>query len=229
MTVGAGDEMQRLGITRQPAGTTSGKQGQLHSTTGLVEKHIDLIKITMTKIQAEAGRWGIDTQGEELAAEGSMAQNTTMNVGGYTPVMMVFGILPRGFLDPETEVYGDVEQFSPDESTFERSLRLWQIALQASQAAVLESRIARSNRSRPQQLQLEDYIPGTTQVEIFRQDPSGQGWRGPATILKINQETGTANGGVPEQAVLDGSSPHQTSTGKLHGPLQPQQGHLQHL
>ena len=78
------------------------------------------------------------------------------------------------------------------ESTFERSLRLRQIALQASQAAILESRIARANRSRPQRLRVEDLVPGTTTVEIFREDGSGQGWRGPATILKIDEEAGNA-------------------------------------
>ena len=110
MTVAAGEELQRLGIERRPAGTTSGRQGQRHTTTGLVEKHIDLIKLTMVKIQAEASRWGIEVQGEELAAEASMAQNTTMNVGGYSPVTMLFGILPRGFMDPEAALHGDIEE-----------------------------------------------------------------------------------------------------------------------
>ena len=113
MTIGAGDEFQRLGIARQPAGTTSGRQGQKHTTTGLVEKHIDLVKLTMLKTQAEAGRFGIEVEGEELAAEASMAQNTTTNVGGYSPVTMVFGILPRGYLDPEADEHGDVEHMDP--------------------------------------------------------------------------------------------------------------------
>ena len=191
MTVAAGEELQRLGIERRPAGTTSGRQGQKHTTTGLVEKHIDLIKLTMVKIQAEASRWGIEVQGEELAAEASMAQNTTMSVGGYSPVTMLFGILPRGFMDPEEQLHGDIEEGAA-ESTFERSLRLRQIALQASQAAILESRIARANRSQPQRLRVEDLVPGTTAVEIFREDGSGQGWRGPATILKIDEEAGNA-------------------------------------
>ena len=56
MTVAAGVELQRLNIGRQPAGTTGGVQGFKHTTTGLVEKHIDLVKLTMAKAQAEAGR-----------------------------------------------------------------------------------------------------------------------------------------------------------------------------
>ena len=190
MTVAAGVELQRLNIARQPGGTTSGLQGQKHTSTGLVEKHTDLLKLTMAKIQAEAGRWGIEVRGEELASEASMAANTTFNVGGYSPVTMLFGILPRGYMDPEEQMHDD--SMSPNESAFERAVQLRQIALQASQAAILESRIARANRSRPQRLPVENMVPGTTKVEIFRDDGGGFGWRGPATVLKINEGAGTA-------------------------------------
>jgi hypothetical protein len=154
-----------------------------------VEKHIDLIKLTMAKLQAEAGRWELEIEGEELASEASMAANTTHCIGGYSPVTILFGILPRGFLDPEEASPSDGVE--PDESAFERALRLRQVALQAVQAAILESRIARANRSRPQQLELGSLVAGTSKVEIFRDDGGGYGWRGPATVLKINDH-GTA-------------------------------------
>ena len=35
-------------------------------------------------------------------------------------------------------------------------------------------------------------LPGTTKVEIYRDDSGGQGWRGPATVLKVNEKAGTA-------------------------------------
>eukprot|EP00435_Cladocopium_sp_Y103_P050277 s1264_g15.t1 len=113
-------------------------------------------------------RWGLEVTGEELAGEASQAANTTFNLGGYSPVTMLFGILPRGFMDPEEPPQGD--EVSPNESAFERALQLRQLALQASQAAILESRIARANRSRPQRLPVENFVPGTTKVEIFRDD-----------------------------------------------------------
>ena len=119
-----------------------------------------------------------------------MAANTTHNVGGYSPVTMLFGIMPRGFLEPEDPLQDD--GLGPDESTFERSIRLRQIALQAAQASVLESRIARANRSRPQRLPVEDFVPGTTKVELFRDDGGGYGWRGPATVLHVDSKAGTA-------------------------------------
>ena len=93
-----------------------------------------------------------------------------------------------GIVDPE----GDQPVADPSGSSFEKSLRLRQIALQAAQGAILESRIARANRSRPQRLAVEDMIPDTTKVEIFREDGSGQGWRGRATVLLINEEAGNA-------------------------------------
>jgi|Cyp1metagenome_2_1107374.scaffolds.fasta_scaffold29441_8 hypothetical protein len=55
----------------------------------------------MAKIQAEASRWGLEIEGEELACEACMAANTTFNVGGYSPVTLLFGVLPRGYLEPE--------------------------------------------------------------------------------------------------------------------------------
>ena len=66
-----------------------------------------------------------------------------------------------------------VMKFPLTESAFARSVRLRQIALQASQAAILESRIAKANRSRPQQLPVAEMTPGTTKVEIFRDDGGG--------------------------------------------------------
>ncbi len=144
MSIEAGSELQRLGITRQPGGTTTKHQGEQHTATGLVEKHIDLTKITMAKIQSEAERWGIEVTGETLAAEASQAQNTVINIGGYTPSMCVFGILPKGFLDPEEEPTVDPQE--APESSLDKACRLRQIALSAVQAAIMESRIARANK-----------------------------------------------------------------------------------
>ena len=90
----------------------------------LVEKHIDFIKLTMAELQAEAVTWGFEIEGEELASEASMAANTTHEVGGYAPTTMLFGVLPRGYL-----VLHHGDAVSHDESAFERSVRLRQVAL----------------------------------------------------------------------------------------------------
>jgi hypothetical protein len=81
----------------------------MHTPAGLGERHIDLVKMAMLKIQAESGRYGIELEMEELAAEAAMSQNLTMSVGGYTPSILLFGLLPRGFLEPDAEHrHGDI-------------------------------------------------------------------------------------------------------------------------
>lgn len=190
MTIDAGTDFDRIGINRVPAGTTSGREGQKHTGTGLVEKHIDLTKTTMAKILAEAARYNITVEPEELAAEAAMSQNMTLNVGGgYTPSMCVFGVLPRGYLDPE-ETPLSAGEVGHELSTFERAARLRQIALQCAQASILENRITRAARSRPSKVDLGEIKAGSTEVEIFRDD-GHHGWRGPALVLKINEKQGT--------------------------------------
>ena len=192
MTQEAGAEMDRLGISRRPKGTTSGKEGKKHTGTGLVEKHIDLTKNCMNKIREEAQRYSISVEKEELLSESLMAQNSTLNYGGYTPAMCVFGILPRGFMNVD-EISLDVEGSDPTTSTFERAARLRQISLSAAQSAIIEDRIVRAGRTRPQHVDTTSMVPGTTQVEIFREDPAntGHGWRGPAKLLEIDEDNGT--------------------------------------
>ena len=189
MSQEAAPEFDRLGIERVPMGTTSGAAGKKHTGTGMVERHIGLLKMTMSKCSTEAARFSITPELEELAAEAAMAHNMTLNIGGYSPAMMVFGILPRGYLDVE-DVPLSVASADTDQSVFERAVRLRQIALQAAQASILEDRIVRAGRTRPEKLDIFGLIAGSTQVEIFRDD-GHYGWRGPALLLKINDADGT--------------------------------------
>ena len=192
MTQDAGAEMDRLHITRKPKGTTTGREGKKHTGTGLVEKHIDLTKNSMLKIKEEAARYNIIVEKEELLSESLMAQNSTLNFGGYTPAMCVFGVLPRGFMNVDA-VNIAVEGADPTTSTFERAARLRQIALAASQRSIIEDRMLRAGRTRPQHIDTTAMIPGTTEVEIFREDPAnaGHGWRGPAQLLDLDENNGT--------------------------------------
>eukprot|EP00435_Cladocopium_sp_Y103_P048511 s541_g14.t1 len=192
MTQEAGAEMDRLNIARRPKGTTTGKEGKRHTGTGLVEKHVDLTKNCMNKIHEEALRFNITVEKDELLSEAVMAQNCTLNYGGYTPSMCVFGTLPRGFMNVD-DINLAVEGSDPTTSTFERAARLRQIALTAVQTSIYEERLLRAGRTRPQQVDVSAMVPGTTQVEIFREDPSqsGHGWRGPAQLLDLDEGNGT--------------------------------------
>ena len=46
----AGKELERFGIERVPKGTTSGPAAAQHTGTGLAERHIGLVEITMAKL-----------------------------------------------------------------------------------------------------------------------------------------------------------------------------------
>ena len=192
MTQEAGAEMDRLNIIRNSKGTTTGKEGKKHTGTGLVEKHVDLTKNCMNKIHEEALRFNITVEKDELLSEALMAQNCTLNYGGYTPSMCVFGTLPRGFMNVD-DINLAVEGSDPTTSTFERAARLRQIALTAIQTSIYEERLLRAGRTRPQQVDVTAMVPGTTQVEIFREDPAqaGHGWRGPAQLLDLDEGNGT--------------------------------------
>eukprot|EP00913_Durusdinium_trenchii_P020164 g18946.t1 len=173
MSQEAAPEFDRLGVECVPMGATSGAAGTKRTGTGMVERHVGLLKMTMAKCATEAARFSITPEPEELAAEAFMAHNLTLNIGGYSPSMMVFGVLPCGYLDVE-----------------EVPVRLRQIALQAAEASILEDRILRAGRTRPEKLDLSNLIVGSTQVDIDRDD-GNYGWRGPALLLKINDADGT--------------------------------------
>ena len=77
-------------------------------------------------------------------------------------------------------------------SVFERALRLRQLAMTAATQSIMESRIARAAKTRPQQFDLTNFKPGITEVEFHREGAGDYGWRGPATLLKISEDQGTA-------------------------------------
>ncbi|CAE7665697.1 unnamed protein product [Symbiodinium sp. CCMP2592] len=185
-------EFERLNIHREPAGTTRGKAQGQHTTTGIVEKHIDLVKICMLKIKAEAERQGLDVAMHDIAAEASFAQNASINLGGYTPHMMVMGTLPMPYYDmdaPGIQAITGSDQTNP--TVFEKALRLRQLALTAAAQSIAENRIARAGHTRPQRLPKEDMKPGITEIEFHREDADGYGWRGPGLLLKL-QDNGSA-------------------------------------
>ena len=63
----AGRELERFCMERVPKGTTAGPAGQQHTGTGLVERHVGLMEITMLKLEAELDRQGIAITVNDLA------------------------------------------------------------------------------------------------------------------------------------------------------------------
>ena len=189
----ASADLERFGITRCPRGTTSGAAGKQHTGTGLVERHVALTELTMRKLASELNRQGLVAEVDELAREAAMAQNLSLNFGGVTPAMAVFGTLPRPFFDVASDnVMVDAGALQTDLSQFERALRIRQTSMSCIQQAIAEDRVSRANRTRTHQLDMSTMVPGTTQVDIFREVAGDVGWRGPAELLKIDSSEGNA-------------------------------------
>ena len=209
----AGKELERFSVERVPKGATTGAAAQQHTGTGLVERHVGLTEITMMKLSAEMDRQGIVLSIDNLARESVMSHNMSLNYGGATPSMAVFGIIPRPFYqDDSTGITAVTGALQTDVTPFEKALRIRQMSLSMVQRAVAEDRIARANRTRPQQLALEEMVPGVTRVDFHRETQGDLGWRGPAELLKVNKEEGTAilsYQGRPYLVSLRHIRPHQ--------------------
>ena len=186
-------EFERLNIERKPRGTTAGAAAAQHTGTGLVERHIGLLRLTMLKLRAELNRQGISYETSEIAMEAAMAHNSTLNYGGVTPAMAVFGILPRGFYDDESAgILSTAGALQSDLTVFEKALRIRQMSLSAVQKAIVEDRTARANRTRSHRIDTASLVPGTSEVEFYRDILGDVGWRGPALLLHLDADEGVA-------------------------------------
>ena len=85
-----------------PRGATAGTAAQQHTGTGLIERHVGLTEISMLKLEAELNRQGIAVSINELARECVMSHNISLNYGGVTPSMAVFGVIPRPFYQDDS-------------------------------------------------------------------------------------------------------------------------------
>ena len=71
----AGGEFERMNIVRCPRGTTQGQGAEQHTGTGLVERHVQLTKLTIMKLKAELQRQGLNPEPAELGMESAMAHS----------------------------------------------------------------------------------------------------------------------------------------------------------
>lgn len=99
----SGADFERLNINRCPGGTTAGPCAEQHTGTGIVERHVQLVKLTMYKLRAELQRHSLQPTEAELGQEAAMAQNLTLSYGGVKPSMAVYGTMPREFYSPDSE------------------------------------------------------------------------------------------------------------------------------
>ena len=71
-----------------------GKGGK-HTTTGLAEKHLDLLKLSMLKMHVDCIEQDIVATPSEICAECMMTADTILTYGGATPAAALMGVKPR--------------------------------------------------------------------------------------------------------------------------------------
>ena len=182
----------RYSIHRQLAGSDDSGQ---HTQTGLPEKHIQLVKLSAMKCQHQCEAQGLDIDTEDIVVECAMSQNFQLEYGGFTPAQGVIGHNPRGLYETGTNslmAHSGAADTSPD--YFEAYLRMRLLAKVSIQQAIIESRIAEANNSRPMKLDHNKLRPLQDQVDLYRlPDKKGEsGWRGPCELLDISMKDNTA-------------------------------------
>ena len=188
-----GDEMgmlcDRFRVQRRLGGSDpsrSGKPGSKHTQTGLVERHVGLVKSTALKVHADYLEQGMPTDKESkivLLHEVSMAHNTLFVINGVSPNMGVLGQLPREFDDIENPSLADGKQMDQMIAA-DRAISVRRIAKACTLKTIAESRLAKSDNTHSHKSDAVGLKKGTL-VDIYRApDRTGApGWRGPAILL----------------------------------------------
>ena len=164
-------------------------RGGKHTATGLAEKHLDFLKLSMLKMHADCLEQGVVATPSEICSECMMASNTILTYGGATPSMAVIGVNPREL----SEFDGGAEPSQSNEDVLERSIRQRLIAKSCILKALVELRFTEANKTRPQQVNETEVVPGSA-MDIYRAPDSkaGAGWHDPATLLELNKDLGSA-------------------------------------
>jgi len=92
----SGAEFERLNINRCPRGTTAGPGAEQHTGAGIVERHVQLVKLTMYKLRAELKRQGLQPTEAELGQEAAYGAESDFVVWWRH----IYGMMPREFYNP---------------------------------------------------------------------------------------------------------------------------------
>ena len=138
----------RLNIARHLGGADASRPAR-HTVTGVVEKHVDICKVHMLKMNAQAMDEGLVMTPDELISETCACSNCMLSFNGVVPVTGVFGIPPRELFD--------MDNSSPDLATpadpSDLAARACAVRLHAKSAMIAtlaEVRVARANATRVQ-------------------------------------------------------------------------------
>ena len=178
----------RLNISRHLGGADASRPAR-HTITGLVEKHVDICKTHMLKMNAQALDEGLVLSPDELIAETCACSNCMLTFNGVVPVTGVFGIPPRDLFDMENST-PDLGAVPDPADMAARACAVRMHAKAAMLQTLSEVRVARANNTRVHINKV--FTPGDL-VDLFRRPllKDAPGWRGPGVLLDLCQATGT--------------------------------------
>ena len=182
----------KFGITRIVAGSDPTHVGQgKHTKTGLAEKHVDLVKLTMLKIHADCREQSIDISLRDLGREASMAHNLLLTFNGITPATGVFGVTPREYFDLDNTTL-DAGDSGDTALHHDRAVKQRMIAKAAALQTVAEHRLAHASRTKPHQIKESSFSVGCL-IDLYKAPTTkdSPGWRGPAVLLDMDSKEGT--------------------------------------
>ena len=187
-----GSYLERWGIARHLGGADGSNPAQ-HTLTGLVERHIELVRTSLLKLDADLRNQECDMffTYDELVAEVCVGLNSLLIWHGVVPVQGVTGSCGTLDLVDQADTT-PLDSVHPDGTTdlCERAILLRHNAKIAVLRALIEQRVARANRAHKQMSEIQ---PGMT-VDLYRRPSTKDfpGWKGPGTVLEVNSKDGTA-------------------------------------
>ncbi|CAK0801133.1 unnamed protein product, partial [Prorocentrum cordatum] len=153
----------------------------------LVERHHDLVRKIIHRVQAQLAEEGIVMPLEIVIMECALIKNLLITVAGYSPYQAVYGRLPP--LLAEFEPVSDCQiddQSAGIPGISRHHHRLREVAMQAMVEMTAKDRLRRALRSKTRAPHEALQLVVGDQVDFHRPPSTKEesGWRGPATLLQ---------------------------------------------
>ncbi|CAK0813698.1 unnamed protein product, partial [Prorocentrum cordatum] len=154
----------------------------------LVERHHDLVRKIIHRVQAQLAEEGIAMPLEIVIMECALIKSLLITVAGYSPYQAVHGRLPP--LLAEFEPVSDCQiddQSAGIPGISRHHHRLREVAIQAMVEMTAKDRLRRALRSKTRAPHEALQLVVGDQVDFHRPPSTKEesGWRGPATLLQV--------------------------------------------
>ena len=163
------------------------------TTKGLVERHIQITKLSMLRFKKASSEQGLDLNYSDLCQECCMMQNHLLEYAGGTPQVALVGA-QRGVNNVDWQTIDSVTGALQTRADIaETMIRGRAIAKQAILQSIMDERLTTARKMAQHKHGMELLVPGTA-VDVWR-TPSRKdqhGWHGPAELISIKRHAGSA-------------------------------------